>query len=86
MILVRLDHWIEWLTPVRFGHIEMTELDNGGPLIFAAADGSIKPRRYGLMISEVNSDAIFDRRSGVVPKLSSLVCDGYNNPIDIGRR
>jgi hypothetical protein len=55
----------QWLTPVRFGHIEVTELDIGCPLISAAADGSIQPRRYGLVVSEVNSDAVFGRRSGV---------------------
>jgi hypothetical protein len=68
-----LDRWIEWPTPVRFGPIEVTELDNGGPSILATADGPIRPQHYGFVISKADSDAVFGRRSRVMRQLSSLV-------------
>ena len=48
-------------TPVRFGHFEVVELDNGVSLDFAAVDGPIQPQHYAFLVSEAEFDAIFER-------------------------
>ena len=47
--------------PVRFGHFELVELDNGVSLDFAAADGPIRPQHYAFLISDADFDAVFGR-------------------------
>jgi hypothetical protein len=38
--------------PVRFGHFDVVELDNGVSLDFANAEGAIRPQHYAFLISE----------------------------------
>ncbi|HEY2683108.1 MAG TPA: VOC family protein [Steroidobacteraceae bacterium] len=47
--------------PIRFGHFQVVELDNGVSLDFAAANGPIQPQHYAFLISETDFDAVFER-------------------------
>ena len=47
--------------PVRFGHFEVVEFDNGVSLDFAAADGPIRPQHYAFLVSEADFDVVFGR-------------------------
>jgi catechol 2,3-dioxygenase-like lactoylglutathione lyase family enzyme len=47
--------------PVRLGHFEVVELDNGVSLDFAAADGPIQSQHYAFLVSEAEFDAVFGR-------------------------
>lgn len=47
--------------PVRFGHFEVVELDNGVSLDFMAAHAPIQPQHYAFLISEADFDAVFGR-------------------------
>jgi catechol 2,3-dioxygenase-like lactoylglutathione lyase family enzyme len=47
--------------PVRFGHFDVVELDNGVSLDFANADGPIRPQHYAFLIGEADFDAVLGR-------------------------
>ena len=47
--------------PVRFGHFDVVELDNGVSLDFANAEGPIRPQHYAFLISEADFDAVLGR-------------------------
>ena len=47
--------------PVRFGHFEVVELDNGVSLDFSNAIGPILPQHYAFLISEADFDAVLER-------------------------
>jgi catechol 2,3-dioxygenase-like lactoylglutathione lyase family enzyme len=47
--------------PVRFGHFDVVELDNGVSLDFANTDGPIRPQHYAFLISEADFDAVMGR-------------------------
>ena len=47
--------------PVRFGHFDVVELDNGVSLDFANAAGAIRPQHYAFLISEADFDAVLGR-------------------------
>jgi hypothetical protein len=47
--------------PLRFGHFDVVELDNGVSLDFANAEGPIRPQHYAFLISEADFDAVLGR-------------------------
>ena len=47
--------------PVRFGHFDVVELDNGVSFDFASAEGPIRPQHYAFLISEADFDAVLGR-------------------------
>ena len=47
--------------PVRFGHFDVVELDNGVFLDFADSKGPIRPQHYAFLISEADFDAVLGR-------------------------
>jgi catechol 2,3-dioxygenase-like lactoylglutathione lyase family enzyme len=47
--------------PVRFGHFDVVELDNGVSLDFANAGDPIRPQHYAFLISEADFDAVLGR-------------------------
>ena len=47
--------------PLRFGHFDVVELDNGVSLDFANAAGAIRPQHYAFLISEADFDAVLGR-------------------------
>lgn len=47
--------------PVRFGHFDVVELDNGVSLDFADAESPIRPQHYAFLISEADFDAVLGR-------------------------
>ena len=48
-------------SPVRVGHFDVVELDNGVSLDFANADDPIRPQHYAFLISESDFDAVLGR-------------------------
>jgi hypothetical protein len=47
--------------PIRFGHFDVVELDNGVSLDFANAEGPIRPQHYAFLVSEADFDAVLSR-------------------------
>lgn len=47
--------------PVRFGHFDVVELDNGVSLDFADAESPIRPQHYAFLISEADFDIVLGR-------------------------
>jgi len=47
--------------PVRFGHFDVVELDNGASLDFADIEGPIQAQHYAFLISEAEFDAVLSR-------------------------
>lgn len=47
--------------PVRFGHFDVVELDNGVSLDFADSEGTIAPQHYAFLIGEADFDAVLGR-------------------------
>jgi len=47
--------------PVKFGHFDVVELDNGVSLDFAHREGEIAPQHYAFLIGEADFDAVLAR-------------------------
>jgi catechol 2,3-dioxygenase-like lactoylglutathione lyase family enzyme len=47
--------------PVRFGHFDVVELDNGVSLDFADVEEPVRPQHYAFLISEADFDAVLVR-------------------------
>jgi catechol 2,3-dioxygenase-like lactoylglutathione lyase family enzyme len=47
--------------PIRFGHFDVVELDNGVSLDFASAESPIRSQHYAFLINEADFDAVIGR-------------------------
>ena len=56
-----LDEMLGRPAPLRFGHFDVVELDNGVSLDFANAAGAIRPQHYAFLISEADFDVVLGR-------------------------